>query len=154
MVSTGIKSYVAVHIHNSKLIIKHVQLCNQFMSICYSGHTTMPSCDQPWTLNCQIREKTCTFFPNGCFGNGKDRGWWGVSAIGLCVGLDLEAELLQAAARNAPYRYQLHVVYERERLVSITTHNVLQVCISIMSCDCFGIANSSERIQSIHVYYK
>ena len=64
----------------------------------------MPSCDQPWTLNCQIREKTCTFFPNGCFGNGKDRGWWGVSAIGLCVGLDLEAELLQAAARNAPYR--------------------------------------------------
>ena len=141
-------------IHNSERIIKHVQLCNQFMSICYSGHTTMPSCDQPWTLNCQIREKTCTFFPNGCFGNGKDRGWWGVSAIGLCVGLDLEAELLQAAARNAPYRYQLHVVYERERLVSITTHNVLQVCISIMSCDCFGIANSSERIQSIHVYYK
>ena len=31
---------------------------------------------------------TLFFFPNGRFGNGKDRGWWGDSAIGLRVGLD------------------------------------------------------------------
>ena len=40
---------------------------------------------------------TTFFFPNGCFRNRKDRGWWGVSVIGLRVGLGWEAELLQAA---------------------------------------------------------
>jgi len=37
------------------------------------------------------------FFQNSHFGNGKDRGWWEVSAIVLHVGLDREAEILQAA---------------------------------------------------------
>ena len=39
---------------------------------------------------------TTLFFPNSRFGNRKDRGWWGVSTIGLRVGLGWEAELLQA----------------------------------------------------------
>ena len=54
-----------------------------------------------------LAEKTCSyttfFFPNGCFGNGKDRGWWGVSALGLRAGLDWEAELLQAAPETNFY---------------------------------------------------
>ena len=154
MVSTGIKSYVAVHIHNSKLIIKHVQLCNQFMSICHSGyhHAVMWSA---LDIKLPNQRKDLYILSKRLFWKRERQGLVGsLRTRPMCrarlgsrttASSGPECAISLAAARR---------IRAWATCKHITTHNVLQVCISIMSCDCFGIANSSERIQSIHVYYK